>query len=409
MSLVWYVSALVLHQRNDEYSNPRFYLQGNFKEPNFNIFLTRFEEIPFYLLTGIVGGMMGSTFSAALDFRKRRLKSMFNGKAWQLLGVTILSLVTSFLLFYATSMAWACRDIIEKDSYLADVGHRFYCDEGQVNSLATILLGSRDKAIRWILTDPAQFEVRTLFTVGALFYLLTILTFGSTLPMGLFTPTVLIGASLGGAGGLMLRDYVDAEITPSTFALLGVAAILAGVQRSTVSICVILVEGTGQIKVLIPVIITVVVARYVADFVHADGIYALSMSLKGYPYLEDKEVRVYDMFQVGDIMSEPAITVRPYEKAKHLVELLESSSRNGFPVVDNNGKFLGLVRRNQIVALLECGVFEEDDVSLAQSSSGGDTPNSWTPKPGVNKSVCPGFCQPPNYKTLYSIILLLLF
>jgi CBS domain-containing protein len=348
---------------------------------------------------------MGSSFSAVLEFRKKRLESMFNGKAWQLFGVTILSLVTSFLLFYAASMAWACRDIIEKDSYLADVGHRFFCDEGQVNSLATILLGSRDKAIRWILTDPAQFEARTLFTVGALFYLLTLLTFGSELPNGVFTPTVLIGASLGGASGLMLQEYVDAGITPSTFALLGVAAMLAGVQRSTVSICVILVEGTGQIKVLIPVIITVVVARYVADFVHADGIYALSMSLKGYPYLEDKEVRVYDMFQVGDIMSEPAITVRPYEKAKHLVELLESSSRNGFPVVDNNGKFLGLVRRNQIVALLECGVFEEDDVALAQSSSGGDAPNSWTPKPGVNKSVCPGFCQPPNYQTLYSIII----
>lgn len=368
-------------------SYQHFCCQGNFNEPNYNIFLNRFEEIPFYLLTGIVGGMMGGMFSAVLEFRKRRLKSMFKGRAWQLLGVTLLSLLTSFLLFYATSMTWACRDILEKDSYFADVGHRFFCDEGQVNALATILLGSRDKAIRWILTDPAQFQVRTLFTVGALFYLLTLLTFGSALPLGVFTPTVLVGASLGGACGLMLQEHVDAEITPSTFALLGVAAMLTGVQRSTVSICVILVEGTGQIKVLIPVIFTVIVARYAAEFVHADGIYTLSMSLKGYPYLEDKEARVYDMHEVGDIMSEPAVTVRAYEKAKHLVELLENSSRNGFPVVDTNGKFLGLVRRNQIVALLECGVFEDDDGQQSQPSSGGSTPKSWTPKPGAFKSV----------------------
>lgn len=66
--------------------------------------------------------------------------------------------------------------------------------EGQVNEFATILLGSRDKAIRWILTDPSQFDVLTLFIVGTLFYFLTISTFGSSLPLGVFTPTVLIGA-----------------------------------------------------------------------------------------------------------------------------------------------------------------------------------------------------------------------
>eukprot|EP00980_Cylindrotheca_fusiformis_P021527 scaffold8369_cov121-Cylindrotheca_fusiformis.AAC.8 len=359
---------------------------GNFSEPNYNIFLNRFEEVPFYVLTGIIGGMIGGTFSSALDFRKRGLKSMFNGKAWQLLGVTLLSLFTSFVFFYATSMAWACRDILEQDSYFANVGHRFFCEEDQVNALATILLGSRDKAIKWILADPAQFEARTLFTVGTLFYFLTLLTFGSALPLGVFTPTVLIGASLGGAGGLILQEHVDDDITPSTFALLGVAAVLTGVQRSTVSICVILIEGTGQIKVLIPVIITVIVARYAAEFVHADGIYALSMAFKGYPYLEDKEAKVYDMYEVGDVMSEPAVVVRQYETAKNLVDLLENSSRNGFPVVDTNGKFLGLVRRNQIIALIECGVFEDDDGQVSQASSGGGTPNSWTPKPGAHKS-----------------------
>ena len=344
-----------------------------------NIFVSRFEEIPFFVLVGLIGGIMGGTFSRVLEFRTR-IQQKVSSRALKICVVAIISIVTSCVLFYATSMTWTCKDIDETNYLLEAVkeSRRFFCQEGQVDEFAMILLGSRDRAIKWILTDPSQFEPYTLFMVGILFYFLTILTFGSSLPLGVFTPTVLIGASLGGATGLILQSHVDSEITPSTFAMLGVAALLAGVQRSTVSVCVILVEATGHIKVLIPVIIAVVVARYVASFVHPEGIYKLSITLQGYPYLEPKESRMYDMIQVGDVMSQPVVTLRPRETARHLVELLEKSYLHGFPVVDENGRFLGLVRRNQIVALLECGVFEEND---------GTHHHKQTPKARDHKSV----------------------
>lgn len=85
-------------------------------------------------------------------------------------------------------------------------------------------------------------------------------------------PTVLVGSALGGCAGIEFDKWLSHDTSPSTFALLGAAALLAGIQRNVVSLCVILVEGTGQTKILIPVIITVVAARYVGDlFCH--GIY----------------------------------------------------------------------------------------------------------------------------------------
>ena len=54
------------------------------------------------------------------------------------------------------------------------------------------------------------------------------------------------------------------------------------------------------------------------------------------------------------------MTVHPYERAMDLVELLDNSIHHGFPVVDPvTKKCLGLIRRDQIAALLECGVFEK--------------------------------------------------
>jgi H+/Cl- antiporter ClcA len=47
--------------------------------------------------------------------------------------------------------------------------------------------------------------------------------------------------------------------------------------RSTIeSVHVILVEGTSQVKILIPVIVTVVVARYVGDLI-SNGLYEIAM------------------------------------------------------------------------------------------------------------------------------------
>ena len=130
---------------------------------------------------------------------------------------------------------------------------------------------------------------------------------------------------------------------------------------SSTTTSVILVEGTGQVKVLIPVIFTAVIARSIAAYISPLGLFETGMEIKKFPYLEHAENKSLDVIKVADIMSSPVECIRPKERARTLVELLQNSSHNGFPVVDPiAGAFLGLVRRDQIVALLECGIFDDD-------------------------------------------------
>ena len=278
------LGTFCLAARHHDLSNYSVINLGTYTETEgSNIFINRVEEIPLYILVGIAGGVLGGLFCRSFMFLRRNITGKYpprgQGRAtWQLLEVATVSILTSVLIYTLPSHKWACKpnpdnaDDFEVDYEAVASGmpgyeshphrERFFCGEGQINELANMLFGSRIDAIKRILTDPAQFKLETLLAVGSLFYVLMTLTIGIAIPSGIFTPTVLIGASFGGAAGILFQEFVDPAVTPSTFALLGVAALLAGIQRSTVSVAVILVEGTGQIKVLTPAIITVVVARY---------------------------------------------------------------------------------------------------------------------------------------------------
>lgn len=385
---------------------------GNFSTPDKNIFLNRVEELPLYILVAFVGGILGGSFCRAWKmlqiFRQRKFVDSSSRTIWKLCEVAILSLLTSSMTYFIPLMKWSCRPVSENDDLVDDDkfssfrfhAHQFDCPPGQINELADIVFGSREDAISAILTDPTQFSPWTLVTVGAIFFPLMTITLGVALPSGIFMPTFLIGSSLGGAAGMLFQKWVSPELSPSTFALVGAAALLAGIQRSTVSLCVILVEGTGQVKILMPVIITIVVARYIAELIHKHGLYETGMEVNHYPYLDHEEKRCYDIFQVKDIMSSPPVTIGPRERAQTLVKVLRETEHHGFPVVDpRTQKFMGLVRRDQLVALLECGVFE-DDTKLGSSnrvddgrnddeellSRGVTKPEKWTPTPGIEKS-----------------------
>ena len=329
-------------------------------------------ELPLYAFVGAMGGIMGATFNHFFILLSKRRDAFYKGKhwSWRLVEVALLSLITSSVQYTLPLICgWSCRNNHEtvdeghanKDPNLAeeDFGNRFDCNTNQTNEMASIFFGSREEAIRNVLADPASFDVRTLLVVGCSFFVLLTITFGCAVPSGLFMPSILIGSCLGGAFGVGIRKsgWVYGEgVEPSTFALVGAAAMLGGVQRSTVSLCVILMEGTGQVKFLIPIVVATVAARYVGDhFNH--GFYEIGMALKGYPYLEHHAHKAYDVHSIQEVMSAHVVTLNTVEFAHRIETVLKTCKHNGFPVTSEDGQFLGIVRRDQLAALLECAIF----------------------------------------------------
>jgi H+/Cl- antiporter ClcA len=57
-----------------------------------------------------------------------------------------------------------------------------------------------------------------------------------------------------------------------------------GVQRSSLSLVVIILEGTGAVQQLLPIILTTVVAKWVGDLFN-DGLNTTALAIKRIPFL----------------------------------------------------------------------------------------------------------------------------
>ena len=187
------------------------------------------------------------------------------------------------------------------------------CEEGSISPLCHI--------------DTAPTEITILVFATVIRLLLTIFTFGVKVPAGLFIPTLAVGASIGHAVGLTMAYWQSQYpgfwlfsecnssycIDAGVYGLIGSAAMLSGVTRMTVSLVVIMFEITGDVQYIVPIMIVVMVAKWVGDMICKDSIYEEHILYNEYPFLDNKASYRFD--EVAKTIMKPNLFVlelRPY-------------------------------------------------------------------------------------------------
>lgn len=301
----------------------------------------------------------------------------------RVIEVVLISLLTSAVMYglpwVGAYFEFACRpESVATNSstlsYKYDT-YPFYCPltqsgEKQYNDMATIFLSSRENSILSLVENPHAFSIYSLVTIAVSFFMLMVISFGVAVPAGIFMPTIVVGCTFGalfgrcakyisclvafdvcianrpfepsdhGHGGMRIDDPEYAQYLTNTishagpYALLGAVGLLGGIQRSSVSLVVIIVEGTGKIDYLLPIIFTTVCAKWVGDHLN-DGIYHTAMHIKKIPFLENEPTRALKHKSARDIMCRDPICVKTEMKVRDVRQLLQTPGQrcNGFPVV----------------------------------------------------------------------------
>jgi H+/Cl- antiporter ClcA len=101
----------------------------------------------------------------------------------------------------------------------------------------------------------------------------TSLSFGSGAPGGLFTPTLALGALLGGVLGSGW-SLLWPGVPPGLFAVIGGAAVLAATTQGPISAAVLIMELTGRDRsFIVPLLLAVSLATLVARTIEPRSIY----------------------------------------------------------------------------------------------------------------------------------------
>jgi chloride channel 3/4/5 len=129
-------------------------------------------------------------------------------------------------------------------------------------------------------------------------------------------------------------------ITPGTYAIVGAAASLAGVTRLTASIVVIMFELTGALTYVLPIMISVMLSKWIADAVSPKGIYEAWIQLNEYPYLDNKDAAAIPHVSVSNIMT-PLSDLKTIDATRaytihELRAMLRGSPFKGYPIISSS-------------------------------------------------------------------------
>jgi len=117
-------------------------------------------------------------------------------------------------------------------------------------------------------------SVPLLLGFFALRFALTMASYGSGAPGGIFAPMLVLGATLGMALAELARPLVPEVVThPETFAVVGMAALFTAVVRAPLTGIVLMVEMTGDYGLVLPLLVAALTAGGVADFLGDRPIY----------------------------------------------------------------------------------------------------------------------------------------
>ena len=113
--------------------------------------------------------------------------------------------------------------------------------------------------------------------------LVTSLTLGSGASGGVFSPSMFIGAALGGCVGSGLGQvFPGFAASPAHFAYAGMAAMVGGTTGAAVTATIMVFEMTRDYTAILPVILTVTLASAVRQWLSPSTIYTLKLLRRGH-------------------------------------------------------------------------------------------------------------------------------
>jgi chloride channel protein, CIC family len=190
-----------------------------------------------------------------------------------------------------------------------------------------------------------QLALGTVLILLALKMIVTSLTLGSGGSGGVFAPALFMGAMFGTAFELIVNMiFPGVAAPPGAYALVGMAALFAATAHAPLTAVLILFELTGDYKIMLPLMFTVVIATLFAQkLLKGESIYSLKLTRRGVRLQRGRDVDVLQGVLVNEVMTRDIHTITKDVNLKGLSRVFNKTRHHGIAILDGQGKLWGMV------------------------------------------------------------------
>jgi CIC family chloride channel protein len=175
------------------------------------------------------------------------------------------------------------------------------------------------------------------------------LTIGSGGSGGIFAPSLFIGAMLGGAVGTVVHTVWPASTAGAgAYALVGMGAVVAAGTHAPITAILIIFELTGSYEIILPLMISCIIATLLATRMQKASIYTLKLLRRGIDIHKGKDANVLQSVSVREEMRSEVVTVSPDAQLVVLLSRFIEHPGSTLFVTDEDEDLLGIVTADDI-------------------------------------------------------------
>ncbi len=266
---------------------------------------------PFYIILGVICGVASAAFVRVLAWMEELFEEKLPGNDYtnNIIGMLLIG-----VLIYVMQMT---------------TGHGHVDGVGYA-TIQAVLTGEID--VGWFLA------ILFLAKLTA-----TTLSLGAGASGGIFSPSLFMGATLGGSlGSLVQLMWPGLGVNPVMMAVIGMAAVVGSGTGAAMTAILMIFEMTRDYAAVVPSIVAVAVALGVRRTLSYENIYTIKLAWRGHHIPRERHSHMFMIRHASDIMK----PVHGIITADRLTEATRKAAggEDGYLIVRKGGIIEGLVR-----------------------------------------------------------------
>jgi len=292
---------------------PAFYVPTNFMLSSHPAPL---YALLLYVVLGAIIGVAAAAFIRGLHFGEKLFERLQNPYLRHAIGMSIVG-----VLMYA---------------FLQFSGH-YHIEGVGYSTVQDVLMGGLVAAPFLILLFVSKLAA-------------TLLSLGSGSSGGIFSPSLFMGATLGaGFGAAVHFFYPSPDITITSFAMIGMAAMIGGATGAAMTAVTMIFEMTRDYNIVMPMIVAVAVSIGIRRVLSSENIYTIKLVARRHFIPKSLHANMFLVRPASDVMEKEFLVLPADMRFDQFLTLPGHRGKLRHVVVTDRGLITGVLRVNTML------------------------------------------------------------